>query len=181
MNAGYNEQNLTTKIIRRIKLEYGNVSTDWSPAPEDATAGGGAAMPFKIAVVEFNGGYSADLTAGKISEIAECSMVVVVNSDFNKNDDPSTSYPLILIRAVAPDTRFFNFSIGDSIYSIIGVLDETNNIFNLYRRNPYSLNRNTAAVSLSDTIAIEESDPKPAGIESADKAGPVVEQSKMNK
>lgn len=35
MGVGHNEQNLTTKIIHRIKLEYGNVSTDWTPAPED--------------------------------------------------------------------------------------------------------------------------------------------------
>lgn len=35
MNAGHNEQNLTTKIIYRAQLEYGNVSTDWAPAPED--------------------------------------------------------------------------------------------------------------------------------------------------
>lgn len=35
MNAGHNEQNLTTKIIYHAQLEYGNVSTDWAPAPED--------------------------------------------------------------------------------------------------------------------------------------------------
>lgn len=34
MNAD-GTKNTTQKIIHRIKLEYGNVATDWSPAPED--------------------------------------------------------------------------------------------------------------------------------------------------
>ena len=85
MNAGYNEQNLTTKIIRRIKLEYGNVSTDWSPAPEDATAGG-ESLPSKVVTLDFEQSYDKWIPDELLDDVLSASMLVAKNFGYGRID-----------------------------------------------------------------------------------------------